>query len=55
MQKNKALLQTLKKIPIFTGLLPYQIQSVFGLCHAQTCTAGEVICARGTYKKIFSR
>jgi len=48
MQKNKALLQTLKKIPIFTGLSPSQIQSVFGLCHAQTCTAGEVICARGT-------
>jgi hypothetical protein len=36
MEKNKALLQTLKKIPIFKGLSPSHVQKVLGLCEAKT-------------------
>lgn len=48
MEKNKALLQTLKKIPIFKGLSPSQVQKVLSLCLSRSCATGEVVCARGT-------
>lgn len=48
MDKNKVLLQTLKKIPIFKGLSPSQVQKVLGLCQPRSCATGEVVCARGT-------
>ena len=48
MQKSRALLQTLKKIPIFQELSPSQVQKVLGLCQPRTLEAGEVVCASGT-------
>ena len=48
MEKSKALLQTLKKIPIFKGLSPSQVQKILGLCQSRSCAAGELVCARGT-------
>ncbi|MDP6699792.1 MAG: response regulator [Candidatus Latescibacteria bacterium] len=48
MQKSRALLRTLQKIPIFQDLSPSQVQKVLGLCQTRTLKAGEVVCARGT-------
>lgn len=48
MEKNKALLQTLKKIPIFKGLSPSHVQKVLGLCEAKTFKEKETICAQGS-------
>lgn len=48
MEKNKALLQTLKKIPIFKGLSPSHVQKVLGLCEAKTFSEKETICAQGS-------
>ena len=48
MGKNRALLQTLKKIPIFKDLSPTQVQKVLRLCQPRTCAIGEEVCARGT-------
>ena len=48
MQKSRALLLTLKKIPIFQDMSPSQVQKVLGLCQPRTLKTGEVVCARGT-------
>ncbi len=48
MEKNKALLQTLKKIPIFKGLSPSHVQKLLGLCEAKTFKEKEVVCAQGS-------
>ncbi len=47
-EKSKALVQTLKKIPIFKGLSPSQIQKILGICEMKRFQSGEVVCARGT-------
>jgi CRP-like cAMP-binding protein len=48
MEKSKALLQILKKIPIFKSLSPSQVQKVLGLCEAKTFKEKETICAQGS-------
>ena len=48
MQKSRALLQTLKKIPIFQELSPSQVQKVLGLCQPRALEVGEVVFASGT-------
>jgi CRP/FNR family transcriptional regulator, cyclic AMP receptor protein len=48
MEKNKALLRILKKIPIFKGLSPSAVQKVLGLCEAKTFKEKETICAQGS-------
>jgi len=48
MEKNKALLQTLKKIPIFKGLSPTHVQKILGLCEAKTFKEKETVCAQGS-------
>ncbi|MFT5086431.1 MAG: CheY-like chemotaxis protein [Planctomycetota bacterium] len=47
-EKSKALVQTLKKIPIFKGLAPSQIQKVLGACEMKLFKPGDIVCARGT-------
>ena len=46
--KNKALIQTIAKIPLFKGLSPSQAQSVIGICHPQSFDVEEVLCQGGT-------
>ncbi len=42
---QKALSQTLKKIPIFSGLSPSQIQSILDICTSVECQPHEIIYA----------
>lgn len=46
--RMKVLSQTVKKIPLFAGLSPSQIQTVLGVCHWTQEEAGKVICAAGS-------
>jgi CheY-like chemotaxis protein/CRP-like cAMP-binding protein len=50
MAKDRAriLINTLKKIPLFHGLSPTQIQTILGACQPQRYEAGRTLCARGT-------
>ncbi len=48
MEKSKTLLQSLRKIPIFNGLAPSQIQKILNSCQSRVCDVGEIVCARGT-------
>ena len=43
---NKHLSQLLKKIPIFDGLSPTQIQKVLSICNHKSCEIDEVICSK---------
>lgn len=45
---NKALVQVLKKIPLFRDLSPSQIQKVLAVCSAKSYCANEVICGKGS-------
>ena len=42
------LIQVIKKIPLFDGLSPTQVQTVLGACTPKRLEAGEVLCAAGT-------
>lgn len=44
--KAKALIQTIKKIPIFNGLSPSEIQKVLNICVSKNFQPGEVLCVR---------
>lgn len=46
MDKSKALIQSLKKIPILKGLSPTQLQKVFGICEAKGFAVGETLCEK---------
>ena len=43
-EKNKALIQTINKIPFFKGLSPSQAQSIIAICTPKTFDLEEVIC-----------
>lgn len=47
-ERTKVLIQTIKKIPLFAGLGPSQIQSVLGLCVPKRFEEGQVVCASGS-------
>ena len=44
-RNQKALIQTVKKIPIFTGLSPSQIQSILDITASVRCESGQTIYA----------
>ncbi len=46
--REKLLIQALRKIPIFNGLAPTQVRKVLGLCHHRTYEPGERVCESGT-------
>ena len=46
MDKAKALVQSLKKIPILKGLSPTHLQKVFAICEAKNLAVGEVLCLK---------
>ncbi len=46
MDKSKALIQSLKKIPVLKGLSPTQVQKVFGICEAKSFAVGETLCVK---------
>ena len=46
-EKNKALIQTIKKIPFFKGLSPSQVQTIIGICTPKTFPIEELICQQG--------
>lgn len=46
--RAKVLIQTIKKIPLFAGLGPSQIQAVLSLCVPKRYEAGQVLCKSGT-------
>ena len=47
-EKNKALIQTINKIPFFKGLSPSQAQSIIAICTPKAFDLEEVICEGGT-------
>ena len=47
-EKNKALIQTIKKIPFFKGLSPSQVQAIIGICTPKNFPVEEIICQEGT-------
>lgn len=46
--RAKILVQTLRKIPLFSGLSPSQVQTMLGVCQPHRYEPGQVLCARGT-------
>jgi len=46
MDKAKALVQSLRKIPVLKGLSPTHIQKVFAICEAKNLAVGEVLCLK---------
>ena len=46
--KNKALIQTINKIPFFKGLSPSQAQSIISICAPKAFAVGEIVCEGGT-------
>ena len=46
--RAKVLNQTLRKIPLFMGLSPSQMDILLKVCHVKPFEAGEVICASNT-------
>lgn len=46
--KKKALIQTIKKIPLFVGLSPSTIAKILSQCTSRTYEAGDVVCANDT-------
>ena len=47
-EKSKALTQIIRKIPIFKGLSPNQVQRVLSLCVSKSYEADEVLCTSET-------
>ena len=45
-EKSSALVQIIKKIPVFDGLSPSQVQKVLGICHPATYGPQDVVCDR---------
>jgi len=48
MERSKALVQTIQKIPVFNGLSPSQGKKVLGLCVPKILQGGDRVCDRGT-------
>lgn len=46
--KEKLLIQVLKKIPIFKGLAPTQVRKVLSLCQHKSYKPGDRVCESGT-------
>ena len=46
--KNKFLVRVLKKIPVFEGLSPSQLQLLIGICQARELAAEDVVCQHDT-------
>jgi CRP-like cAMP-binding protein len=46
--RNKALIQTINKIPFFKGLSPSQAQSVISICTPKAFAVDEIVCEGGT-------
>jgi CheY-like chemotaxis protein len=46
--KEKLLIQVLRKIPIFKGLSPSQVKKILGLCNHQQYGPGDHVCESGT-------
>jgi CRP-like cAMP-binding protein len=46
--RGKILNQIIRKIPLFSGLSPSQIDILLKVCQAQPYAAGDVVCAIGT-------
>jgi CheY-like chemotaxis protein len=46
--KEKLLIQVLKKIPIFRGLSPTQVRKVLSICQHRSFEAGDRVCESGT-------
>ena len=47
-ERNSALIQIIKKIPVFEQLSPNQVQKLLSICVSKSCEADEVLCAHGT-------
>ncbi len=47
-RSSAALVQIIKKIPVFEQLSPNQVQSLLSICVSKTCDADDVLCAHGT-------
>ena len=47
-RNSAALVQIIKKIPVFEQLSPNQVQKLLTICVSKTCDAEEVLCAHGT-------
>ena len=47
-EQTKALVQSIKKIPLFRGLSPSTIQKILSQCSARTFEPGDVVCANDT-------
>lgn len=47
-RNNPALVQIIKKIPVFEQLSPNQVQKLLSICVSKTCDADQVLCAHGT-------
>jgi CheY-like chemotaxis protein len=46
--KEKLLIQVLRKIPIFNGLAPSQVKKILSLCQSRSYKPGERVCESGT-------
>ena len=46
--KEKLLIQVLKKIPIFNGLAPTQVRKILALCVHKSYAPGDKVCVSGT-------
>lgn len=47
-ESRKALIQAIRKIPIFKGLSPTQVRSLLNLCLPKTFKPGEIVCPGNT-------
>jgi CheY-like chemotaxis protein len=47
-EREKQLVQVLRKIPIFEGLAPFQVKRILGLCKHRSYKPREIICRSGT-------
>jgi CheY-like chemotaxis protein len=47
-RRSAALVQIIKKIPVFEQLSPNQVQSLLSICVSKTCDADDVLCSHGT-------
>ena len=46
--RSKSLVQALKKIPVFEGLSPSQLQRLLSICQSRELAAGDVVCQSDT-------
>ena len=47
-EQTRALVQSIKKIPLFRGLSPSTIQKILAQCTSRTCEPGDIVCANNT-------